>query len=480
MSAWRGPAWPAWVAASVFFVATVFVLGGRLLPVCALDHNVGVYVTLAELARQGVVYPHEQSTDLVYCTFYQPLAFLPYSILPGSGLTLVPSIRALVRVEVLACLAGVVVLLRRLRLRWDAALIGAAVAACATPVTAAMMKCIDDPRGAALALAAAAVFAMGGRLRPAAAAPVFVLAFLTKLTAPCAAGVAALAVALRRRQIGSALALLGLCAGGSVLVYAVAHGLLGWDLAGNGLRYALFDARPGRSLGQQVAHFGRDLACDSLSALLLVGGGLLALGRAVRWRADPVDVWLLAALARAFVEYGSHGTELNHLFEACLAAAVVVARAAAPCLAGWWGVVVLAFAALLGRPALRVPCGDETPLPRSQLAVAAQVLRAQPPAPTLCEDPLLAWTAGQRPLVTDPFLAGKVLDRCPQIRAAWFGEAGDPRALRRLVLLANPDEPGRADAWYTNLQFDARFLADVRRLFVVVAASDFGTVLKRR
>lgn len=476
-----GPRWPVLAVSVLFLVATAAVLVARLLPVCALDHNVGVYVTLAELARQGVIYPHQQSTDLVYCTLYQPFAFLPYALLPGSGLTLVPSIRALVRLEVLACLAVVALLLRRQRAGWDLALAAVVIAACTMPVSAAMLKCIDDPRGALLAMCACALFAGRDRLHPGRAAPVFVLAFLTKLTAPCAAGVAALAAALRRRQRASALALLGLCALWTGIAYAFAHGVLGWDLAGNVLRYALFDTKPGRDLGLQVVHFAGDLVCDPVSAVLLLGGVLLSGVRALRWRADAIDCWFLVALGRAFVEYRSHGTELNHLFEACLLATVVVLRTGAVWLRGWWLLSALALALALGRPVLRIPCGDPVPLPQSQLAIAASVLRAQPPAPTLCEDPLLAWTAGQRPLVTDPFLAGSVLDRHPEIRAAWFGAATDKAALQRVVLIANPEQrDGRADAWYGNLHFDARFLADVRRLFVVVAPSDFGIVLRRR
>jgi len=482
-AAGRPPAWPGVAAATLFLLATGAVLVARLLPVCALDHNVGVYVTLAELARQGVVYPREQSPDLVYCTLYQPLAFLPYAVLPGGGLSLVPSIRALVRIEVAACLGGVVVLLRRQGAAWPAALGGAVLVACTLPVSAAMLKCVDDPRGTLLAMAAVAAFFGGGSgLHPGRAAPLFVLAFLTKLTAPCAAGVAALAAAVRRRQGKAAALLLLWCAGGAAFAYGVAHLALGWDLAGNGLRYALFDAKPGRSLALQTTHFARDLVCDPVTAVVLLGGGTLALVRAWRVRPTVVDVWLLAALARAFLEYRSHGTELNHLFEPCLLGGVVVVQAVATAATGWRVAMAVAVAALVGRPALRIPCGDHTPLQESQVATAARVLQAlRPAAPTLCEDPLLAWVAGQRPLLTDPFLAGQVLARHPEIRETWFAAGAAPGALARLVLIANPErEDGAADAWYGDLHFDARFLADVRRLFEVVAPSDYGVVLRRR
>lgn len=477
----RWPAWPVLVVLATFLAATAVLLATTL-SVGALDHNVGVYVCLAELARQGVVYPQTQTTELVYCTLYQPLAFLPYAILPGSGLALIASIRALVRVEVFVCLLAVVGILRRCRVPWVPALAAVALLACAFPITAAMLKCNDDPRGALMALLAFAAFAgNGARCHPWRAAPIFALAFLTKLTAPCAAGVAALVLALQRRRPAAASHLLIGCTAFTIAAYAVAHGVLGWDLLGNGLRFALVDAKPGRSFGLQIEHFVGDLVCDPVTAVLLIGGAALALARAVRARGDAIDAWLLAALVRALVEYGSHGTELNHLFEPCLLGAVVVVRAAQSWLIGWWALAAVVVAFWVGRPAVRIPRADPTPLSQSPIVVAANVLRAQLPAPTLCEDPLLAWTAGQRPLVTDPFLAGPVLDRHPQIRAAWFGAGNGPEALQRLVLMANPDAPdGRADQWYGSLHFDARFLADVRRLFEVVAPSDFGVVMRRR
>ncbi|HLU37755.1 MAG TPA: hypothetical protein VK081_00115 [Planctomycetota bacterium] len=465
--------------AAAFVALTVVLLALRLHPACELDHNVGVYLTLAELAREGIVYPHAQRPDLIYATFYQPLGFLPYALLPGSGFTLIPAMRALVRLEVLAAVGLALLLLRRAAPGAWPAWAALVLLLCATPVTAALLTCTDDPRGAVFAaLALLAFVGRDGRLHAARAAPLFALAFFTKLTAPCAAGVGALAAAGVRRARGG-LALLAWCAAWTLLGYALAHGVLGWDLAGNGLRYALLEPRPGRTLPVQAGLFLRDVVRDPVTALLLVGGTAAAALRLLRRRADALDWWLLAALVRAFVEYRSHGTELNHLFEPCLAGAVAAVRTGAAVLRAPHVLVTLGLAIAFGRPLVRVPCGDPTPLPESPLASAAAILRAQPPAPTLCENPLLAWTSGTRPLVVDPFLFGPAVARHPEIRSAWFGDRSDPGALQRLVLLVDPSSAS-AEAWYRDLHFDARFLADVRRDFRLVAATPYGAVLERR
>ncbi len=468
------------LAVCVLAVATGFELV-RQLHSDAIDHTVGVYVLLAELARQGVVYPPLQTTDLVYCTLYQPLAFLPYALLPGSGLDLIVSMRVLVRIEVVLSLVGVVWLLRRCGASAVAAWTSVGVLLCASPVSAALLLCIDDPRGGLLAMAAFLVFVgRRGVLHPFRAAPVLVLAFLTKLTAPCAVGVAALALCCQLRRPRALVALLGASALGTLASYLLAHGPLGWDLAGNGLRYALFDAKPGRPIGLHVTRFIGDLVCDPVTALLLFGGAAATALRILRHTWDALDVWFLVALLRAFVEYGSHGTELNHLLEPCLLGAVSLVRSVRDRHA-WLALAVLPAAFLSGRPVLRLPLGDPSPLSVAPITAAVAALRAQPPAKTLCEEPLLGWLSGSRPLVTDPFLVSRVFARHPEIRDAWFSAKDDPRALQRLVLMTNPDSPdGRAERWYGALHFDAQFLADVRRLFVVVAPSDFGTVLQRK
>lgn len=458
--AWLG--WNAWHLASRVGLAD------------RLDHSIGVYVVLAELARQGVVYPAPQTPELVYCTFYQPLGFLPYAVLPGTGIDLVVAMRALVRVEVFACLALAAWLVRRAGASWARALLAAALALGALPVGAATLTTTDDPRGALFALLALAVGgdpAGSARVRRWSAAVCLTLAFLTKLTAPIAAGAALLFACGWWRA--PAWRLLAACAVLTAVAYAVAHLLLGWDLAGNGLRYALFDTKPGRGLAEQFAEFCDDLGRDGVLASLLGGGLIVSVGcvlrRAPRW----CDIWLLAALSRAVIEYHSHGTEVNHLFEAALAAAVVLGSRA-PRATALLGVVSVCW----GFAPVCVPVADPAPLRDSQVAIGARVLAAQPVVPTLTEAPLLGWLAGQRPVVTDPFLAGLVLARQPEIRAAWFGDGS--HALQRLVLLADPERDARAEHWYRYLHFDAQFLADVRRDFRVLAPLEQGAILVRR
>lgn len=476
----RALAWSVGAVALVWLLANAWDLIARLPCADRLDHSVGVYVVLAELARQGVVYPAQQTPDLVYCTFYQPLGFLPYAWLPGSGIELLASMRALVRLEVALCLALLVALARRAGVGWWQVLLGAGVALSAAPVGAASLTTTDDPRGALFA-ALALWFGMSarGELRVLPAAGLLVLAFFTKLTAPCAAGVALWSLAGWWQR--PAWRLLGTCAVLVGLGYVLAHAWLGWDLAGNGLRYALFDAKPGRALAEQCRKFASDLVREPVMAGLLLAAVAVVVAAFARRRAGWADWWFAAAFGRAWVEYHSHGTELNHLFEPCLAATtclllrmprnagfrVALVSLAMLCATAWFGVAPL-----------RVPVGDRDALRDSHFASAARVLAAQPPAPTLTEAPLLGWLAGQRPVVTDPFLAGVVLAAHPEIRAQWFGDS--PRALQRLVLLADPERSAGAEHWYRHLHFDAQFLADVRRLFRVLAPIGSGAALVRR
>jgi hypothetical protein len=466
--------------AGALLVATAVELARRL-GRCGLDHNVGVYVCLAELARQGVVYPATATTDLLYCTLYQPLAFLPYALLPGSGLELIPWMRALIRVEALLGIAGVLLLLRRCGVDRVGMALAVGLLLGALPVASTMLTTGDDPRAGLFALLAWFVFAgRDGHLHPWRAAPLFAAALFTKLTAPLAAGIAALVAAGQARQPRAAVALLLGCALWAAAGYALAHGVLGWDLAGNGLRYAVLDPKPGRPLSDQVGCFLRDVVADPVTAVLLLGGTAAAAWRLARRRADALDAWFAAAVARAFAEYHSHGTELNHLLEPTLLGSVAVVRTLAPRLRPWHALLAVPAALLLGRPVLRLPCGDPGPIAGSAVAGMAALLRAQPPRPTLCEDPLLAWLSGSRPLVVDPFLAALAWRKHPEVRAAWFGAAGEPATVQRLVLLLDPEHDPRATHAYTHLHFDAEFLATVRRQFRVVVPSDFGTLLERR
>ena len=55
----------------------------------AVTHITGLLLMLAELLREGVFYPRQATPELVYSTYYQPLAFAPLALLPGSGLGMV-------------------------------------------------------------------------------------------------------------------------------------------------------------------------------------------------------------------------------------------------------------------------------------------------------------------------------------------------------------------------------------------------------
>lgn len=467
-----------------------------------LTHTVGVFVVLAELLRNGILYPPEPTVDLVYSVFYHPLGFAPYALLPGSGLELVRSMRVLVGGEVLACLLLLGVLAKPLgRGRF----LPAAWALCTLPVCFSLVGMRDDPRAALCGLLA--LWAFGGkdgaRVRPRLAAACLTLAFFVKATAPLAPGLALLVAATRSPAAGHtpasrtlwrrpAAALVVWCAGLTTAGVAFVQWGLGCDFLGNGLRYLLLTpAREARTWSETGAALGRDLVAYqpggtqpldlALPALILLSTGALVF-RLARRRADRYDVLVVATWLKTFAVYRSWGTDLNHLFDLALVTSLHAARALGTWLTPGRGTAVLAVLLCLGQPWRRLLPEPATPsLAQSPLAAAAAGLRAQEPVPTLCEEPLLGWLTDSRPLVTDPFLTFAALRDHPEIRERWFGPPDHPAAIRRLVLMHDPFADGpHVEHWYRHLHFDAEFLRMVRAEWRSVIVTDTATVLIRR
>lgn len=447
-----------------------------------LTHTVGVFALLAELLRSGVLYPPEPTSDLVYGVFYHPLAFAPIALLPGEGLALIRSMRVLVGVETLTALALAAYLARSgaFSLRLQSAL----WALCTVPVGFALIGMRDDPRALLFGLLALAAFGHSRRWGPALAGVLLALAFFTKVTAPIAPGAALLWAALRQGQGGgrAALRLLAVSTIATLAGIAVLQWGLGCDFLGNGLHYMVVaPPRAARPLGELAAAFCRDLGYDAWTPVLL---GLATAGagwRLARARAGQLDVLLLASIVKTLVVYRSWGTDLNHMLDMVVFAAMAFAQQLGAWLTATRALCVFAIALGLGAPwQWLIPAPGTPTVAASPLAAAATALRAQPPAPTLCEEPLLAWLAGTKPIVVDPFLTFATLAPAPEIRRRWFGPTSDPAALRRLVLMHDPRRTDSAiHDWYEHIHFDPEFLASARRDWTVLLTTDNATVLVR-
>jgi hypothetical protein len=454
----------------------------------AVTHVVGVFVTLSQLLREGTFYPHSPTPDLVYATFYQPLSFAPLALLPGKGLEQVPALRVLVGAELLLCLVLLATTLRTIGLRGALAWQPALWALCASAVSFSWIGMRDDPRGTLLALVALWLGVRGGTHWTWLAPLLLTLAFLVKLTAPLAAGAALLFLAWQRERrdvLRFALTILFLVAAS----YAFFHLVLGADLLGNGLRWTLLEQpRAPRSLPATFGTLAQDLARDPVTPLLLLPATLLSLRSLLRRRADWLDVLLLAALVKTLLVYRSEGSDLNHFLDLDLFAAARLGKSAAAWLDARRALEVLALLAAvqiasdlvpLGTSLRRVlwpPASELVPLADSRVARTVAALRSQPPARTLCEDPLIALELGSKPLVVDPLLGLAGLRAEPALRAKWF-DPQDPLALQRIVLLHDPFAPG---SWYPRVSYDQEFVDELRARWHVAATSGDATVLVRK
>lgn len=459
-----------------------------------LTHTVGVFIVLGELLEKGVLYPPRPSLDLVYSAFYHPLGFAPIALLPGEGLGKVFWLRVLVGAETIGCLACVVLLARR-SLRGVLALQPALWALATVPVAFALVGMRDDPRATLFGLLAVLAFLRGGRLAPLWATALLVLAFFTKATAPFAPGLALFFEASRRGGLRQGLALLAAAAGGVAVLVAVLQWGLGCDFLHNGLYYAIIDpAKEPRTAAQALAALGNDLVRNPSTTpvpgvlpVLLATSTALVAARAWRRRLDVFDVLVLGHWVKTLLAYRSIGTELNHLLDLSLAAALHLGVRLGGRLGIRAALVILGGVVVLGWPVRRIllPPPGIKPLTEGHVATVAAGLRGLPRVRTLCEEPLIAWEAGLRPLVTDPLLTFATLKRFPDIRETWFGPPDRPGALQRILLMRDP-RPGvdpnypHPGAWYGPIHFDREFLEELRAHWRVLLATDGVVVLVRK
>ena len=478
-----------WLVVTAFATAALATIATSAGSSWLVTHITGLLVMLAELLREGVFYPREATLELVYSTYYQPLAFAPIALLPGHGLELVRGMRWLIGCETLALLGTMVALVRSLGASWGTATWPALWALCTMPCLFALVGMRDDPRAAWFAMAGLLALARRGRFAPELAGLWLALAFFTKITAPAAPGLAALVLAVRAGR-----PILVRFAFATTACVAVPFAILQWacgaDLLGIVLRLGVFEpAFVPRSLLGAALRMGHDLGLLDLGSwsvmpLAALSLALLAL-RLYKLRIDACDVLVAATWLKTLMVYRHPGTDLNHLLDLVLALAIHVTIRSKAWLTSGRGLLVLAGLYALGRPHEFILSGRRLPPLEATSAAGVSLALAAAPAsgPTLAEDPLVAILADLRPRVPDPSTADAILRRHPQIGARWFGPKTQAGALQRIVLLRDPFATGAepdAAQWYGVVAYGKDFVAELRAHWKIVISSDAACVLERR
>lgn len=478
-----------WLVVGAALVAALATVAASADSSWLVTHITGLLVMLAELLREGACYPRTQSPELVYSTYYQPLAFAPLALLPGHGLELVKGMRWLVGLEMLAVLAALVGFVRRFGASWTTASWPALWALCSMPCAFALVGMRDDPRAALFALLGLGLLAKPERAFPILAGVTLALAFFTKITAPAAPGLAALVLAARAGR--SVLVRFVVATACAVLVpFAVLQFAFGVDLFGIVVRLSLLEpAFVPRPLGVAATRLAQDLgqfAIASWAVLPVAAASLLTLVvRLARRRLDACDVLVAATWLKTLFVYRHPGTDLNHLLDLVLALGIHVTVRHAEWFTARRGLVALAVLFALGRPHEFVLAGRSLPpLAAAPAANVAAALRALPATgATLAEDPLVAVLGGLSPRVPDPSTADAILRRAPGIARTWFGPREAPGALHRIVLLHDPftKVPGfDPQGWYGVIAFGTDFVTELREHWKIVVTSDAACVLERR
>ncbi len=452
-----------------------------------LSHVNGIYLLLAQLLERGVFYPRELSPDLVYGTFYQPLAFAPYALLPGDGLAKVPAMRILCGFDAALCLLLLAAVAARLGLARAACWRPSVWALCTIPVGFCLLAMRDDPRATWLGLLAVLAHLRRGHWSIVVAALCLSLAFFTKLTAPLVPCVAIALDLAFRRDHAAAIRFLFATAAAIAIPFAILQWGFGCELLDNGIRLALLEpAFQPRGVFQTTWRCLRDVIAWNEHALGLLPLALLSLGLLVvrirRWRLDLADWLASAAFVKAWLAYRNPGADYNHLFDLALFCALH----AAVRLAGWLspGRALAALLVLLAldRPWEELIGPSDLPLADAPAARVARALASLPSVPTLVEDPLIQIEANTRPLVVDGGVVFARLRRDRLVRAQWFGPLSDPHALRRIVLLLDPFEntPERPGPyWYGVVNYDRDFHTELVAHWHVVMKTDAATILER-
>jgi len=452
-----------------------------------LSHVNGIHLLLADLLTRGVFYPQVPTAELAYGTFYQPLAFAPVALLPGSGLEKVPWLRILCAADVLACLGLLAAVAARVNLRSWLAWRPSAIALCTAPVGFCLLAMRDDPRGVWIGILAMLVHLGGGRSATMLAALLLSAAFFTKLTAPFAP-FCAIAFDLGRNGRAPLMRFVLATSVACGVPFAILQWGLHVDLLDNGIRLALLEpAYTPRDALHTTWRMFRDMLAvpeRSFALIPIAATSLVVLvGRAARRHFEWLDALALAGFAKSWLAYRNPGADYNHLFDLTLFTALHVGVRACEWLTPLR--TLLGFLALLalGRPWELLLMGDRPPLHQASAARVAQTLATLPPVQTLVEDPLVQLLAKTTPCVPDCGVVFGRLRRHPEVRATWFGSGATKGTIERMVLLFDPFEnteqrPG--PYWYGVVNFDREFYAELVAHWHVVLASADAAILERR
>jgi hypothetical protein len=422
----------------------------------------GVWMALADYARDGILFPPLFDGELFGGTRYMPLPIglhAGLASLTGEYLTSGKILGALSMVA----LGGVVLFAigrGRIALALSVGLFATVLASDIGGIAGLSIRPEAIPVGFTV-LAVAVVARSTTRRHLAIAAALCALAFASKLTAivgPVAIGL----ILLGRRDRGGLMFFtvitIVLIAAALVLIQVASGGRMSTsllELSGAGITPLLVLTAPFRALAGLAEH--------GASVFLLVPA--LALLGIVTFRGgnvDPYQVALAVAIVVLVALMADRGADYNHLLEVAVLLVIVVARLLAS-----GGVSGEAGRAVELAAAAAIVVGLVAVLGVGQgydLALGVRdIIRGDPrydPAPLagivgktdtlLSDDPYVPLSLGQRPVVLDPFMLVAIERRHPDWVASLAGRIDDG-AFDRIVLRREAGTP-EADAAYCSIE----------------------------
>lgn len=414
-----------------------------------LDQVSGVWIAMANDLCHGVFYRPLFGPLGYGGTRYFPLFFVVHAGLVKLGGNLIVTGHLLSLASILALVAGVYALLRRLGVDKLLAVCASLLILCSESTQLSLLAIRGDGLSAALA-----VWGLWFCIGPtpafrqlAAAAVLFTLAFSAKVTAVYAPAAVFLYFLLsgRRRQ---AWRLAGLSAGGFLIVL----GAVIFATHGRFIEIFLASATAGSpwtSILRVPQRFAMYTGVQDLGGFpfIILAGAVLAVWPG-SFREDFPPIYFLTALAAMLGIFSTMGADYNHLIDLHTSAVVL--------LAVWvsrsdrqqaiFGLAALSIASLLALfPAARNLRHGEDTLSRRQEFQAVVDAVGKNPRPILAENPLIPVLAGETPYVLDPFLFRAFNDRNPRF-AEPLWKMLQQKDFSAVVTMVNPEsELGATD-----------------------------------
>ncbi len=424
-----------------------------------LDQVSGVWIALANDLVHGVFYRPLFGPLGYGGTRYFPLFFVLHAALIKMGGGLILSGRLLSVASVLALVAGVYALLRRLSVDRVLAGCSALFVLCSESTELALLAIRGDALPAALAVWGLAVCCgpVLGLRQLILAAALFTLAFSAKVTAAYALGAAFLYFLFSgRRREARMLAALG-AAGFTIVIAAML-------LASDGRAYQVFMAcaTGGMRLASILRipqRFAVTAGLEDLSGfpfLILAAAALLSWPGRIRQEMAPL--FFLTSGAMTLLIMGTPGTDFNHLIDLHCAAIILFAvwlyRSGRQ--QALFGMSALAIAAVLAVfPAARKFRHKEDTIPRRQEFEAALRMAGSSPKPILSDNPLIPVLAGRPPYVLDPFMFRVISLHNPHFADPLWNMLRDKQF--SAVVLINDPGSSAGQAFYNQIAFGPGF-----------------------